>query len=235
MKTPLVKEIVLPGNVVFKVDASGKMFFDNEHILTLSPKIDLDKLSELMLHDKPLNDLINKYMIVSVISRALSDKEKAIVEKIDSAIFHSFIYDYKDLSTDKTCEGVVIHRYSSHVLYEGERFSLKTKKHKYDFSCLVKEIDDSLKLLSGNVKIDVEEGEKAIVVYYDSAPVYMTDKFALRDVLSYLKGLASTGNIWQLVNDLKELYKVFIEQGKAVELIFKIGDRVEELARSLLR
>lgn len=235
MKTPLLKEIVLPGNVVFKVDVSGKVFFEDRHILTLSPKIDLDKLSELILHDKVLNDLINKYMVVSAISKALYDKEKSIIDKIDSAIFHSFIYDYKDLSTDKTCEGVVIHRYASHVLYEGERFSLKTKKHKYDFSCLVKEIDNSLKLLNNNVKIDVEEGEKVIVVYYDSAPVYMTDKFALRDVLSYLKGLVSTGNIWQFVNDLKELYKIFIEGGKAVELIFKIGDRVEELARSLLR
>lgn len=230
MNIPPKRQIVLQKDVVFYVYPLDKVEFDGKYLTVLPDGVNYDNLEKLMIEDTQLNELINKYIITSTIAKALDSKESEIKKTIRDQIFHGFIYDYPDLSSNEKCEGISIERKENEVTYKGQNFKLVTFLKKYNFSCLVKTIDDAIRQTAPDLSLEIEQFDKFIEIYINYAPLLEFEEFALRDVLSYIRNQVKDNKFNEFVSLLKELYAIHKTKTKAVDLFFDIAHRVKELA-----
>lgn len=232
MKNVTQKLIVLDQNTVFYVTVYNTVFFDNQRLTVLPEHVNLDKLEKMMKEDKELNDLINKYYVASALSRSLTEKQKEIVSKLDNEIFHGFIYDYPDLTQEKGCTEIKRERRGCMIDYYGKNFILTTVSKKYDFRCIVKEIDNAVRSVDPELMLEISHLKESIAVFVNRNIVYFTDRFALRDVLSYIKNSITQGKFNEFVNTLKTLDEITTKKAIALEYFFDIALRVKRLAEN---
>lgn len=221
---------MLDQNTVFYVNAINSVFFDGMRLTSLPENTNLDKMEKLMREDKILNDLINKYFVASTIAKSLYEKEKELQDQIGIDIMHTFISDYKELASKTPCTEIRKMVRDSMVDYIGNNVLLTTTVKKYDFSCLIKEIDNAVKQIDPTFKFEISHDKKSIAFFTKNGIVYVTDRFALRDVLSYLRNLVNENKIGDFVKTLKELDSILDKRGKAIDLFLDIALRVKELA-----
>lgn len=221
---------MLDQNTVFYVNAINSVFFDGMRLTSLPENTNLDKMEKLMREDKILNDLINKYFVASTIAKSLYEKEKGLQDQIGIDIMHTFISDYKELASKTPCTEIRKMVRDSMVDYIGSNVLLTTTVKKYDFSCLIKELDNAVKQIDPTFKFEISHDNKSIAFFTKNGIVYVTDRFALRDVLSYLRNLVNENKIGDFIKTLKELDSILDKRGKAIDLFLDIALRVKELA-----
>lgn len=225
------KEIVLPNGAVFQISAINRVYFDGEPLLRLSEDVNLDKLAVLMVRDKKLLELTTKYLQYKAMKESINEKMDSIRTKISEMIDNAKTLTYAQLSAQLGCVKVKKNVEPKYVEYAGKNFSMKVEVKNYEFSCIAQMVDEELREICPNINVRIVQSGNSITIYVNGQPLYITNEFSIRKVLSFLKESITNGEFPQFVELLKRLYLLYAKTFEGGSAIVEIIHRIEDLAK----
>lgn len=233
MNKQVKAQILLQGKPIFFLTTDNVLYFDKFKVVKVPNNVDTETLMRKLQNDKELTELVDKYLKVSAKVESLTERKKELTKEIDLGILDSLTLKLKLFDSEKECTGVTKDVSRDKYIYAGKNFILTTTETFIDFKCFVERVDKAIAEIDPKAQIEVNHDDESIAIFYNHWIVYITDKFKLNAVLSYLQELIFLGELEMFIAKLKELYKIENLEGDLAELELEIENRIKKIVQEL--